>query len=174
MYLNSGTADVFTPVSIVGASDQLKESMHGIAKTSAHLECLKLQQQIAEETQCLNREKAECAARARVHAVMVAQREMDNRKKTENPKKAKKDPATLDKIDDDEDDDDDLEELMKGAKGKRKTALILKYVAATGGYPTTGKDRKTRMMARQAKIDKELEEALANAPQEPEEDDNQT
>ena len=57
--LNSGTADVFTPALIAGASDQLKELMLGIAETSAHLECLKLQQQIEEETQRLNREKAE-------------------------------------------------------------------------------------------------------------------
>ena len=49
MHLNSGTADVFTPVLIAGASDQLGESMLGIAKMLANLEHAKLQQQIAEE-----------------------------------------------------------------------------------------------------------------------------
>ena len=58
-HLNSGIVDVVTPALIAGASDQLKESMLGIAKTSAQLEHLKLQQKIAEETQCLKREKAE-------------------------------------------------------------------------------------------------------------------
>ena len=37
-HLNLGRADVFTPVSIAGASEQLRESMLGIAKTSAQLE----------------------------------------------------------------------------------------------------------------------------------------
>ena len=51
MHLNLGTVDVFTPASIAGASDQLRESMLGVAKTSAQLEHAKLQQQIVEETQ---------------------------------------------------------------------------------------------------------------------------
>ena len=59
---NSGTASVFTPASIAGCSDQLCESTLGVAQTSAHLECVKLQQQIVEEK------------RARVQAVMAAQR----------------------------------------------------------------------------------------------------
>ena len=50
MHLNLGTAGVFMPASIAGASDQLWESLLGIAKTSAQLEHAKLQQQIAEET----------------------------------------------------------------------------------------------------------------------------
>ena len=91
--------------------------MLGIAKTSAHLEHIKLQQQIAEETQHLNREKAERALRARVCAVMVAKRETDRKKTTENPKKPKKDLAILGDVDND-DDDDDLEQLMEGTKRK--------------------------------------------------------
>ena len=51
MHLNSGTADVFMPASIAGASDQLRESMLSIAKMSAQLERAKLQQQIAVEVQ---------------------------------------------------------------------------------------------------------------------------
>ena len=84
--LNLGTAYVFTPASIAGASEQLKESMLGIAKKSAQLECLKLQQKIVEETQHINREKAERAARARVRAEMAAQKP-----KGGNPKRVKKD-----------------------------------------------------------------------------------
>ena len=97
---------------------------------------------------------------------MAAQRESENRKKMENLKKVKKDPATWGKKDDDDDDnDEDLKELMEGAKLKRKTPLISKYLAASGGYATTREDRKIRIILRQTKIDKELEEALANAPQ---------
>ena len=56
MHLNSGTADVFTPASIAGASEQLCESMLSIAKTSAQLEHAKLQQQIVAEAQKQQRE----------------------------------------------------------------------------------------------------------------------
>ena len=45
--LNFGTANVFTPVSIVGCSDKLCLSMLGIAQTLA--QCIKLQQPITEE-----------------------------------------------------------------------------------------------------------------------------
>ena len=117
-FFNSGTADVFTLASIAGASPQLHESMLGVVQTSAHLECIKLQHQIAEETQRQNREKAARVARARVQAEMAAQRDKNKKKKTENPpKKAKKKPVLGD--DDDEDDDEeDLEDMMDGEKGK--------------------------------------------------------
>ena len=49
--LNSGTVNVFTPASISGCSDQLRESILGVAKASAQLERVKLQQQIADK-QC--------------------------------------------------------------------------------------------------------------------------
>ena len=54
--LNLGTADVFMPASIAGASEQLCESMLGIAKMSAPLEQAKLQQQIVAEVQKQQRE----------------------------------------------------------------------------------------------------------------------
>ena len=86
---------------------------------------------------------------------MVVRRETDKKKKTENLKKPKKDPAILDDVDDDDHDDDDLEYLIEGTKRRQKTALIVKYanVAATGQYATTSEDRKSRMLARQEKIE---------------------
>ena len=94
-HLNLGTADVFMPASIAGASDQLRESMLSIAKTSAQLECTKLRQHIAAEFQKQQREQAARQARTRVWAAMAAQHEKDKKKKgTENPqKKARKDPV---------------------------------------------------------------------------------
>ena len=67
---------------------------------------------------------------------MATKRETDKRKKTENLKKPKKDPAVLEDVDDDDDDDndDDLEELMEGSKKRWKMPSIVKYtnVVATG------------------------------------------
>ena len=40
----------------------------------------------------------------------------------------------------------------------------------TGKYATTGEDHKSRMKARQAKIEKELEDAKANIPEEAKEE----
>ena len=149
----------FTPVLIAGASYQLKESMLGIAKMSAQLEHLKLQQKIAEETQCSNREKAEQAARARVRAEMAAKRETDKKKKKKSknpPKKLKKDPvlSSEDVDKDDDEDDEDLELLMEGGKRKQKMPSVAKYAmgAGTGQYATTSEDRKGRILARQEKV----------------------
>ena len=133
-HLNSGTADVFTPVLIAGASEQFCESMLGIVKMSAQLEHAKLQQQIVEETQKQQREQAAREARARVWAEMVAQHDKNKKKELENPpKKARKDPAVA--TDDDNDDDkEDLEEVLEKGKHKRATPLLYKQLPTMREY----------------------------------------
>ena len=113
-HLNSDTADVFTPASIAGASTQLRESILGIAKMSALLECVKLQQQIVEETQWQQREREARAARARVCAEMGTQHDKNKKIKTENPPKKPKQDPNLGA----DDEEEDLEEVLE--EGTRK------------------------------------------------------
>ena len=106
---------------------------------------------------------------------MASQRDDKKKKKTNNPpKKPKKDPVVLgdDGNKDDDDDEDDLEQLMEGEKRKQKTPSVSKYVrvATTGEYTTTGEDRKSRMIVRQGRVDKQLAEAKMNVPEETEEE----
>ena len=105
---------------------------------------------------------------------MATKRETDKRKKTENLKKPKKDPAILEDVDNNND-DEDLEQLMEGGKRKRKTPLVAKYAmgAGMGQYTTTSEDRKSRMLARQEKLERDLEEARKNAPLPPEEEEDE-
>ena len=118
MHLNLGTVDVFMPALVAGASDQLRESMLGVAKTSAEIECAKLQQQIAKEAQRQEHEPAARQARARIQAVIAAQHEKDKKKGMGNPpKKPRKDPAVAG-VDDEEEEEEDLEEVLE--KGKHK------------------------------------------------------
>ena len=97
---------------------------------------------------------------------MASQVEQNTKKKTDNPpKKPKKDPAVLgDEEGEEDDDEEDLEELMEGGKRKQKRVMALMYtkVAATGEYITKGEDRKSRLLARQARVE--------NVPEETEEE----
>ena len=103
----------------------------------------------------------EKAAKARLRGAMAAQKPKGN-----NPKRAKKDPLTPAADDgDDEDDEENLEQLMEGMKRKWKTASISSYVTGgTSQYVTTSEDRQRHMMAKQERLERELEEAKKNAP----------
>ena len=88
------------------------------------------------------------------------QRNKDENKNTENPpKKAKKDPAVLAVAGDDDDDKEDLEEVLEKGKHKWATKSLYRQIPTTEGYTTTSQDRTTRMLARRAKEEKDLEEA---------------
>ena len=140
IHLNLGTADVFAPALIAGASDQLWESLLSIAKTSAQLEHAKHQQQIAAEAQKQQWEWATRQARARVWAAMAAQREKDKQKKgTEDPpKKARKDPAVAGVDDEDADDEEeDLEEVLEKGKCKQTIKSLYKQLPTMARYATT-------------------------------------
>ena len=167
MHLNSGTVDVFMPASIAGASDQLRESMLGIAKMLATLERVKLQQQIVEEAKRQQQEWLARQARARVRAAMADQQEKNRKKGTGNvPKKPRKD-LTVARADDDnnKEEEEDLEVVMEKGKRKRATNSLYSQIPTTSGYATTGQDRTARMFAWQAKEERELAKARKKAPE---------
>ena len=119
------------PALIAGASDQLRESMLGIAKTLAQLERAK---------------RAARQARARVWAEMAAQREKDKKKGMGNPpKKPRKDPVMA-RVDDEDEEEDDLKEVLEKGKHKRTTKSLYTQLPTTSGYATTGQDRSARML----------------------------
>ena len=105
---------------------------------------------------------------------MVAQQDM-NKKKKEGKKKPKKD-LVLGDNDDEDNNKEDLEEVMEKGKQKRVTpsvASLYTKVATTCDYATTSEDRKSRMLVRQARVEKDLAEARKNIPEETEEETGQ-
>ena len=132
--LTQGTANVFNPQHLKGASMELVQSMFKIGRKAAELERKKLQMEI-------HKEESE-----------IRWKKLEKRVQIASTKGRKHGPMKTPKKEFDKDDDDFLEDLVVDTNPEELKKMTTYSNLEPGGFITKAEDRKGRLDKRQARI----------------------